>query len=143
MQRTEDEILSRAPIKCTLGGTEYSIRPLAVMAQREWRKKLFDSLAPILEAFDVTIDPASMSTAKVMSKGLTATLLQFPEVLVDLVFAYAPGLPQDDIMDRQNGATEEQFAVAFSKIAAVAFPFLPQLDAVTRIVRETSLPQQR
>ncbi len=127
--RTEDDVLARTPIAVRLGEKDYSIPLLAVMPQREWRKKLFAELVPILEAFNFQVDGQSMQ------KGLTAALLNFPEKLSDLVFAYAPDLPQDEIL-RQ--ATEEQIAAAFSAITAVAFPFLPQLGMVTQLVRTAS-----
>jgi len=129
--RTEDDILSHAPISVKLGDKDYSIPLLAVQAQREWRKKLFAELAPILAAFNLTVE------AKTMAAGLTASLLTFPEKLVDLVFLYAPGLPKDEIL---ASATEEQIAVAFSAIMAVAFPFVPQLGMVRSLLR-ANLPQ--
>jgi hypothetical protein len=124
--RTEDDILSRAPIVVKLGDKEYSIPLLAVMAQREWRKKLFAELAPLLEAFNFTVDGKSMAS------GLTAALLNFPDKLCDLVFAYAPDLPKEEILEK---ATEEQIASAFSAVMAVAFPFIPQLGMVTNLLR--------
>lgn len=130
--RTEDEILARSPIKTRLGEKEYDISPLAVMPQREWRKKLFAELAPILAAFNFKVD------GKSMAEGLTAALLNFPEKLCDLVFAYAPDLPKEEILEK---ATEEQIAVAFSAIMAVAFPFVPQLGMVTTLLRSANLPQ--
>jgi hypothetical protein len=124
--RTEDDILSRAPIAVKLGDKEYSIPLLAVMAQREWRKKLFAELGPILESFKPKFE------GKGMVDGLAASLLNFPEQLTRLVFAYAPGLPQKEILE---SATEEQIASAFSSIMVVAFPFLPQLGMVTQVLR--------
>jgi hypothetical protein len=160
--RTEDDILSRAPITTRLGDKDYSIPLLAVMAQREWRKNLFAELAPILESFNFKVDGKSMAT------GLTATLLTFPDKLCDLVFAYreyglamaslrgfsdaeipaaflallakgplpeAPDFPRGEIL---QSATEEQIASAFSQIMAVAFPFVPQLGMVTNLLRANS-----
>jgi len=130
--RTEDEILARSPIKTRLGEKDYDISPLAVMPQREWRKNLFAELAPILESFNFRVD------SKSMAEGLTAALLTFPEKLCELVFAYAPDLPKDEILAQ---ATEEQIAVAFSAIMAVAFPFIPQLGMVTNLLRSANSPQ--
>jgi hypothetical protein len=127
--RTEDDILARTPLSAKLGDKDYSIPLLAVMAQREWRKNLFAELVPILESFNFTVDGKSMAS------GLTAALLTFPEKLCDLVFAYAPDLPQEEIF---KSATEEQIATAFSSIMAVAFPFIPQLGMVTNLLRATA-----
>jgi hypothetical protein len=130
--RSEDDVLSRSPIPVRLGDKDYSIPLLAVMPQREWRKKLFAELVPILDTFNSSVDGKSMAS------GLTAALLRFPEKLAELVFAYAPGLDKDEIL---ANATEEQIAAAFSAIMAVAFPFLPQLAMTTQMVRTASLPQ--
>jgi hypothetical protein len=131
--RTEDDILSRAPITAKLGDKDYSIPLLAVMAQREWRKNLFAELVPLLDSFKSKVDGQSIKT------GLTAALLNFPDKLCDLVFAYAPDLPKEEIL---ADATEEQIASAFSAIFGVAFPFLPQLGMVTDLLRATAASQQ-
>lgn len=159
--RTEDQILSRSPITTKLGDKEYSIPLLAVMAQREWRKKLFAELAPILAALDPLVTGPSVLA------GLTASLTEFPEKLVDLVFAYreygyafevlrkegvedhdlfskfielrAKGLPEAPDWPRNEilaGATEEQIILAFDHVKALAFPFTPQL-AEMRILLKT------
>jgi hypothetical protein len=129
--RTEDDVDARTPITVKLGEKDYSIPLLAVMAQREWRKKLFAELGPILESFKPKVEGNGILD------GLAASLLNFPEQLTSLVFAYAPDLPKDDIL---ANATEEQIASAFSSIMLVAFPFLPQLGMVTQVLRSTALP---
>jgi hypothetical protein len=127
--RSEDDILARTPLSVKLGDKEYAIPILAVTPTRAWRKNLFAELAPILDSFSVRAD------GKSMANGLTAALLSFPEKLTDLVFAYAPDLPKEEILAT---ATEEQIASAFSAIQAVAFPFLPQLGMVTQLLRISS-----
>ena len=37
-QRTEDQILSKAPIEVTFGAKKYQIPVLTIKAQREWRQ---------------------------------------------------------------------------------------------------------
>src|SRR5437763_10488353 len=105
--RSEDDVLARAPLSVKFGEKDYAIPLLTVLRQREWRKKLFAELLPILESFSFQVDGKSMAS------GLTAALLQFPEKLSDLVFAYAPDLlpAQDEIL---STATDEQIAAAFS-----------------------------
>jgi hypothetical protein len=130
--RTEDEIIARTPLSATLGDEKYAIQLLAITPQREWRKKLFAELVPILASFNLGAD-GNMAT------GLTAALLNFPDKLCDLVFAYAPELPREKIL---VDASEEQIASAFSKIMAVAFPFMPQLATVTNLLRATASSPQ-
>jgi hypothetical protein len=131
--RTEDDVIARTPITTKFGDKEYSIALLAVLPQREWRKKLFAELAPILATFDFKVDGQSMAD------GLTAALLTFPEKLSDLVFDYAPELSRDEIL---AAATEEQMTLAFSAIAAVAFPFLPQIAMVRQLMRSAATSSQ-
>jgi hypothetical protein len=160
--RTEDDILSRAPILVKLGDKEYSIPLLAVMAQREWRKKYVAELAPIFDSLEYnTLDLKSFVA------GVTSCLLQFPDKLIDLVFTYRgygflwesliaegvsdkllavtflsrvaaadipepPDFPHESILLHAN---EEQFATAFSSIMAVAFPSMPHLSMARQILR--------
>lgn len=126
--RTEDEIITKAPIEAQLGDKKYQIKPLSINKQRAWRSKLSEDLAGIVDNFGRQADPNSMKT------GLTGALLDFPEKLADLVFAYAPDLPKEEILEN---ATEEQIAAAFSQIMAVAYPFLAQLGTVSTIVRSS------
>jgi hypothetical protein len=128
--RTEDDILARTPLSAKLGDKSYEIPLLAVTPQRKWRKKLFAELVPVLESFNSKVDVKSMET------GLTAALLTFPEKLCEMVFAYAPELPAEEILE---SATEEQIATAFSSIMAVAFPFVPQLGMVANLLKANSL----
>jgi|SRR5579862_1576781 len=132
--RSEEDVVSRAPLSVRLGDKDYSIALLAVVPQRAWRKNLFAELVPILEPFNFQVDGKSMAA------GLTAALLHFPEKLADLVFAYSPDLPKDEILEN---ATEEQIAAAFSAIMAVAFPFIPQLTTVQMLMRTASSPLGR
>jgi hypothetical protein len=127
--RTEEQVMSRAPIEVTLGDTKYSIPILAVVPQRDWRKNLFATLVPILAVFHFDAE------GKTVTDGLTAALLQFPEKLADMVFLYAPSLPQQEIL---ASATEEQLCVVFTRIMNVAFPFVPEIRRATKILMNES-----
>lgn len=81
-ERTEDDINALAPITMRLGRKDYLVPPLAVSPQREWRKKYCTELAPVIDRLDAKVDP------KTMLQGLTASLLQFPEKLLNLLFDY-------------------------------------------------------
>lgn len=128
-QRTEDEIIRQAPIEATFGTTKYDIAPLKVFPQRAWRVKLETDLSEVVAQFN----PSSQNT-EAMRAGLTGALLQLPEKIVDLVFAYSPGLAEKREAILAD-ATEEQFATVFSSIMQVAYPFLTQLGQVTAVVR--------
>lgn len=135
--RTEDEVLTKAPIAATFGSEKHEIPLLAVFAQRKWRLQLETELKEVVQAFNPTAD-----NAHAMKAGLTAALLQMPEKIVDLVFAYAPSLDREKILADSYGATEEQFATAFSAIMQVAYPFLTTLGQVTAVVRAQSQQQR-
>ena len=127
MKRTEEQILSKAPIEVTFGEKKYQIKPLTILRQRQWRSKLSEDLKDIVSSFE-----RKDASSAALATGLTKALLEFPEKLAELVFSYDPSLPKEQILDE---ATEEQIALAFSAIMAVAFPFLAQLGQVTGLMR--------
>ena len=119
--RTEDDILSRAPIKAKLGDQEYSIPLLAVMAQREWRKKLFAELGPILESFK----PKSEGNG--MVDGLAASLLNFPEKLCELVFLYREyGFALASLADVPDEEVHVEFIALIAKNPLAEAPDFPR-----------------
>jgi len=134
-KRSESDILSKAPVKLKLGEKEYKIPVLTILPAREWRLKLNASLSAIVDSFKMVETAESSAVAS----GLTAALIQFPEKVAELVFAYAgETLKPEEIL---ASATEEQLAQAFSAIMQVAYPFLPQLSLVTNVMRAAPPPQ--
>ncbi len=121
--RTEEEVLCIAPLKVKLGLVEYDLPVLAVLNMRKWRMKLaqeISAMAGILRGDAVN--------ASVVVNGLGFAFTQFPDKVLDLVFIYA-----GEALNRpavESVATEEQFALAFSKIMQVAFPFAEQMGMV-------------
>jgi len=114
-ERTEAQKLSRAPLKVKLGDQEYELPILGITRMAEWREKM---IATAKEIGELGISVFSLGEA----------FLAFPEKIMQLVFAYAPNLPKDKILNPDNGATEEQFALAFSEIESVAFPYQHQVS---------------
>lgn len=138
MQRTEQDKVTFAPIKAQLGEKTYDIKPLRVLPQQRWRRKLVDDLTPIVEKLEI-----GAVNNKVFLRGLSAILSQFPETLIDLVFAYAPYLPKDEIMNEETGASEEQFGKVFQDIYDLVFQdFLAQLGTVTSLLMPAVKRQQ-
>ena len=111
-ERTDQQILSKEPLKVTLGTQTWELPILAITPMRKWRELVVASAKEI-------------GTLGVSLNGLGAAFVAFPEKITDLVFAYAPNLPKEQL---QVEATEEQFAVAFAEIASVAFPCRGQLS---------------
>ncbi len=133
-ERTEDDIVTMAPIKAKFGDKIYEIKPLRILAQRQWRSKVVEEV----RAIGVILKPDA-ATMPVFVKGLAFVFLQFPEKIADLVFEYAKDLPRETI---EAEATEEQLVRVFSQIVTVAFPFVEELRALTQTVGiAASFPQ--
>jgi hypothetical protein len=126
MKRTEEQVLSKAPIEVRFGDQNYEIKILTIKPSQLWRRQLIEVMTEVTNNF------SGPSMGEAMSSGLVAALRQFPEKLVDLVFAYGVDLPRETVIE---SATEEQVARAFSAIMEVAFPFLPQLGMVLQLTK--------
>ena len=121
MPRTEEEKLTQSPLKATFGATEYNIKLLPVLKSRDWRAKVEQELGPMV----ANIHPMQIAGRFVIA-GLSTAIATFPEKICELLFAYAPDLDKEKIL---NEATEEQIDVAFSRLWEIAFAnFLPQLS---------------
>ena len=121
MPRTEEEKVAESPFKVRLGETEYSIKLLPMRKSLAWRVKVEQELGPIV----ANIKPMTVA-GRFAIAGLSAAIATFPEKMCDLLFAYAPDLPKEKILDE---ATEEQIDVAFSRLWEIAFAnFLPQIS---------------
>lgn len=136
MVRTDDDKLSMNGFEVTLGTEKYRIECLKINPQRAWREKLSVELAPLVQTFNKTADQKSFV------HGLAGALIDFPEKLADMVFAYAPNLAEkkEKIFEE---ATEEQLAIAFSNIMSIAFPYLAQLGLVTQVIRASRVPNSQ
>lgn len=134
MQRTEDQIMSKAPIEVTLGATQYQIKPLNIGPQREWRALVASSVGEIVDGMD-KVDPG-MGVSQI-GYGLTATLVKFPEKLADLLFSYSPELKECEAAIIAE-ATEEQISSAFGKVMQVAYPFVTPLVLLKQVVRRSA-----
>jgi hypothetical protein len=120
-ERTEEEILSRAPIKLTFGGRQYEVAVLPIRKAKLWREKLVESVKGIAELLNAKTNGHDDN----FFAGLGAALVNYPEELAKLIFLYGPDLPKEEIME---ATTEDQLNLAFSKIMAVAFPYQRQLS---------------
>lgn len=134
MEPNESSILAQDAIRVTFGEKPYDIKPLTIRKSREWRKLLVESLQQIVTNFQGKITEVP-EVASLLSSGLVNALVRFPEKQAELLFAYAPNLPAEEILDT---ATEKQVQVAFSEVMRLAFPFLSDLRQVTEIVQANS-----
>jgi hypothetical protein len=70
-------------------------------------------------------------TPESFGRAFAVSMIKFPEKLMELVMAYGPDLPRDTI---ESEATDEQIAVAYGRIVAVAFPFLASLATTRKVL---------
>ena len=128
MERTEEDKLLRAPLMVVLGGQEYSIEPLVIRDARKWRKKLSKLLARLPFYANVTTDnPEGFATA------VEAMLVDMPDEMADLFFAYAKDIDRESI---EASATEAELAKALEEVIGLAFPLVRSLTgALGRLAR--------
>jgi hypothetical protein len=115
-ERTDGEIFFAKPFEVGFGEEKYKFNVLPAEPMDEYRDLLVKTTAEIHKEIrkDATSDPEALA------RGLAFTFCVFPKKLRDLVKAYDPKQPWDEI---RKVATDEQYARAFQQIVAVAFPF--------------------
>lgn len=122
--RTEEQIITQAPITVKLGDQEYQLKPLRLQKQWAWRKQFLD----LLDTIFTTKKMESEDVVAVLKTGVGGLLRQYPEKVIDLIFSFAPDLPKDKIMEE---ATEEQLLLCFNEIYALAvLPIVAQAVAM-------------
>ena len=121
--RSEDQIVSQAPILVYFGGKEYQIKPLVIRESREWRQKLAKMMGELSPVVNVTTD-----TPEKFQEAMNSLLVTMPDTVVDLVFAYGKDLPRDEI---EAVATDAEMAKAFEGILEVAFPLARSVTGIT------------
>jgi hypothetical protein len=132
-ERTDDQILSKEPIKVRLGSKDYEFSIPSPRLARAWRAKLFDSMGELSNIMKV-----DSSNVDKFYGSLGFIFLQFPERLADLVFLFAPDVPREQAEDE---CSEEQLARAFGQVMQVAYPFAEVLGATSKVLgMAASLP---
>jgi uroporphyrinogen-III decarboxylase len=121
--RSEEQIVSQAPILVSFGGKEYQIRLLVIKESREWRQKLAKMMGELSPVINTTTD-----TPEKFQEAMNSLLVTMPDTVVDLVFAYGKDLPRDEI---EAVATDAEMAKAFESILEVAFPLARSVTGIT------------
>ncbi len=127
-KRTEDQKISRSPIKVVFNGKEYDVVPLVIKESRPWREKVVKLMGSFPKYAKATTDnPEDFEEAM---KGLFVAV---PDSVVDLFFGYAKGLNRNEI---EAIATDTEMAEAFKQVIALAFPLMQSLpEAMMRATR--------
>jgi hypothetical protein len=123
-ERTEEEMLSRAPLKLQFGGTVCDVPIASRRDAALWREQL-------------TTAAKKIGSAGVSVDGLGNAIAAFPKVQSQLIIAYAPSVISEKTLD---AATDEEIGLAFSAIVSVSFPFLRQLSLIKAISLASQLP---
>ncbi|HMR01771.1 MAG TPA: hypothetical protein PKA43_00205 [Candidatus Competibacter phosphatis] len=106
----------------TLGGQSYPIEELPARKNAAWRKMLATRLQPFLELIEQAGAGVQLNTSEDLLRvvnGVLPSLLQAPEMLFELLAAYAPALTEE-ILD---AAYDSEIAEAFAAVLGLAFPF--------------------
>lgn len=136
--RTEDQIVAGEPLRVTLGGKQYEIKPLTINAQYRWRKRFYEEFSKAAQPFLSKHKPGLL--ARLMGKdetdqfveGLRVAFLEVPERISDLFFAYAPYLPRKEI---EENATESELVIAFQAVMQIGFPFGEMLKTLVALAK--------
>lgn len=118
-ERTEEQKIFHEPIKVVFGGKEFEIEPLVIKESRVWRAKVWEVMVELPKTTKVSsTEPDKFEAA------LNSMLISTPNTVIDLFFAYAKNLNREEI---EGIATETEMAIAWQKVAELAFPLLPGL----------------
>ncbi len=117
--RTEEQKILQEPLKVILGGEERRIRVLTIRESSEWRKKLVTLWSQIPKFTKITSE-----TPDDFSKALNSLLVEMPDAVTDLFFAYAKDLDREEV---EQVATDSEIARAFEQVIEVAFPLARSL----------------
>lgn len=130
-QRTEDDILAQNGVLLTFNGEFYSAKPLRIKANAEWRRKFAETVNEVNQSLSL----GSMDDINKFMLGFMGAFFEFPEKVLDLIVAYAPYLPWDQI---REAATDEEVVIAFSRIMVVAYPFFGLLGTMKAMASAAS-----
>ena len=119
MQRTEEDKVTKAPIRVILGGKEYEIKPLVIKEARTWRKQLASLLMQLPAHVNATTD-----NPEGFAQAMNAMLVDMPDQMADLFFFYAKDLLREVI---ETSATEAELSAAIEAVMEVAFPLVQSL----------------
>lgn len=109
----------------TLGGQSYTVEELPARKNAAWRKQLEAKLAPILGIIEQAGAGLELRTNEDLLKvvgQVSQLLVTAPDLLIELLFGYAPELAanQETILDT---AYDSELIAAFTAVLGMAYPF--------------------
>ena len=137
-KRSESDVLLKE-LKLSFGEKEYVVPVLRMKAAAKWREEYFKRTKEVFDTMPAKFEGDQKELATAIGRGLMGALLEFPDKVPELVFSYAPSLPQEEIL---QAAFDQEFSRAFAQIWQVAFaPFLGSLGMVLEMQRAQAASQ--
>jgi len=127
-QRTEEDIISQAPLMVVLGGEQHKVRPLVIKESRVWRKQFTELIGQLPQYANITTDDTEG-----FSSAMDMLIVQMPDQVVDLFFLYAVELDREQM---EGLATDAEIAVGFEEVVKLAFPLVSSLGKAMGIVSQ-------
>lgn len=131
-------------ITVSLGGRNYTVSALPIAQSKVWREKLAIPFSDLAKALTMASEMASderefkLSDVSTIVQSMSGILLGSVDMMLGLMYDYAPVLAQDKEWIENNSYDEEALHV-FSEVLKLAFPFGVLLEVVTgRTVSKTS-----
>lgn len=117
----------------TLGGTAYRVRQLPMRAEAEWRRQVQAKLAPVmgLIANFNQIEFNTPADFAAFLQGLAPLLLDAPDLMLELLYAYAPALA-DHAEEIGEAAYSDEVMEALKAVVGLAYPFARDLAGLVR-----------
>ncbi|MEZ4684200.1 MAG: hypothetical protein R2932_59315 [Caldilineaceae bacterium] len=112
-------------VTITLGGVEYKVAELPARKNSQWRQYFEEKLGPLLALVEQAGGGMAISTSDDLlqiAHQIGRVLVRAPDMVTDLIFAYAPALMSDQerILDE---AYDSELIKAFQQILGLAYPF--------------------
>ncbi len=115
--------MTQRTIVMELGDRTYEVPVAPIKRAKAWRTKLREPLDRILSSVQtaITLEIANVNDLVQIGQQLIPTLLEAPDILLDLLLCYAPALKAEQAYLDEH-AVDAQVVDAFLAVLKVAFP---------------------
>lgn len=113
-ERSEEQIITRMPLKVSFGGVEYPIKVLPIRESAIWREKFAGKVTEVIALMDGEGGTDDFINA------FRKTFFDTPELIIEMVFSYAPDLPKETILET---GTDAEMMEALMGVVNLAYPF--------------------
>lgn len=115
-------------VTVTLGGREFTIRPLNIKRSRAWREDLRAPFNTIMDTLDMLtgadkIELNNFGAIKELAQPVVELVLTSIDTLLDLLFDYSPELRAERDWIEENATDEEAVTALVEVVVKLAYPF--------------------